>query len=146
MLQENEVASNNNAPVPAAPVEVKPLPKIEDFDVKENLIFDLTDAELLGLAKQTSLLSVQKRTKEGELKQIVENKKDEIKGLQYDINFNLKLIETGKQGREVDCIMRKDYTRGIVQYIFNGNVMKERALEHHEKVRPQDNTVSSLNQ
>lgn len=146
MTIENEVPSNNNQPVPEAPVaKEEQAPKVEDFEVKETLIFDLTDAELLNIAKTTSLLAVEKRSKEAVLKQIVEDKKEEIKGLESDIKINLKLIETGKQGREVECIMRKNYTRGIVQYIYAGKVMKERGLEHREKVRPQDNTVSSLN-
>jgi len=140
------IPSNLNTPIPDAP-ESKPLPpKIEEFDVKETLVFDLTDAELLAISKQVATLSREKREKESFLKNYIADRKDEIKGLDADIRFNIKLIEVGKQGRETDCIMRKDYTRGIVQFIFNGTVMKERGLEHHEKVRPQDNTMSSVNQ
>jgi hypothetical protein len=140
------VPSNLGETIPAAPEVKAVLPKIEDFDVKETLVFDLTDPELLEIGKNVATLSAEKRTKEALLKGYIADRKDEIKGLEADIRFNVKLIEVRKQGKEVDCIMRKDYTRGIVQFIFAGNVMKERALEHHEKVRPQDNTMSSVNQ
>lgn len=139
------VPSNNNQPLPKEG-EVKPLPKIEDFDVKETLVFDLTDPELLQISKTVAALSKEKREKEATLKQYISDRKDEIKGVDADIRFNIKLIEVGKQGREVECIMRKDYTRGIVQWIYEGKVMKERGLESHERVRPQDNTISSVNQ
>lgn len=148
MTTENAetIPSNLNAPIPEAPEKKEVLPKIEEFDVKETLVFDLTDPELLEIGKNVATLSAEKRMKEAALKTYTADRKDEIKGLEADIRFNVKLIEVRKQGREVDCIMRKDYTRGIVQYIFNGVVMKERSLEHHEKVRPQDNTISSVNQ
>lgn len=145
-ISAESVPSNNNAPVPDAPVKTEVLPKIEEFEVKETLVFDLTDAELLSIAKQVANLTVEKREKESTLKSYVADRKDELKGLDADIRFNVKLIEVGKQGRETECIMRKDYTRGIVEWIFNGKVMKARGLESHERVRPQDNTISSINQ
>lgn len=146
VAKAEDVPSNNNAPVADAPVKNEVLPKIEEFDVKENLVFDLTDTELLQISKTVAALSREKREAEGALKSYVADRKDEIKGLDADIRFNIKLIEVGKQGRDTECVMRKDYTRGIVQWIFNGKVMKERGLESHERVRPQDNTISSINQ
>lgn len=145
-LKAEEVPSNNGAPIADAPEKKEVIPKIEEFDVKENLVFDLTDAELLQISKTVAALSREKREKESHLKAYTSDRKDEIKGLDADIRFNIKLIEVGKQGRDTDCIMRKDYTRGIIQWIFNGKVMKERGLEAHERVRPQDNTISSVNQ
>lgn len=146
VAKAEDVPSNNNAPVPDAPEKKDVLPKIEEFDVKETLVFDLTDTELLEIGKNVASLSTEKRIKEAQLKSYVADRKDEIKGLEADLKFNIKLIEVRKQGRETDCVMRKDYTRGIVQWIFNGKVMKERGLESHERVRPQDNTISSINQ
>ena len=102
MLQENEVASNNNAPVPAAPEKKDVAPKIEDFDVKENLVFNLTKEELLDIADKASHLMVQKRAKENELKNTTDDLKEAIKGLEADIKFNMKLVEVKKQGRDVD--------------------------------------------
>lgn len=145
-LSAEAVPSNLGAPVADAPEKKETLPKIEEFDVKETLVFDLTDTELLEIGKNVATLSAEKRQKEAALKSYTADRKDEIKGLEADIRFNVKLIEVRKQGKEVDCIMRKDYTRGIVQWLFNGTVMKERGLESHERVRPQDNTVSSINQ
>ncbi len=146
MLNETEVESNNNQPIPDAPVtNVRP-PKIEESEVKEALIFELTDSEILKIAKSTSLLAVLQREKESSLKNIVEDKKEEIKGIISDIKINHKLIETGKQGRLVDCIKRIDFDRKIVQWLFAGVVMKERSLESYETPRPQDNTTSSVNQ
>lgn len=141
-----QIPSNNAAPIPDAPVVKEMPPKIEDTEVKETLVFDLSDAELMQLMNTTIALTNEKRESEVHLKNYIADRKDEIKGLEADIRFNMKLIEVKKQGRLTDCIMRKDYTRGIVQYIFNGTVMKERGLEQHEKVRPQDNTISSVNQ
>jgi hypothetical protein len=143
---ETEVPSNNNAPTPAAPVSNPKPPRIEEYEVKENIIFDLTDAELLKIAKTASLLTSQKREKANELKNKTDDLKEEIKGIEADIRFNLKLIEVGKQGRDVDCLKRIDFDRKIVQWLFAGVVMKERALESHETPRPQDNTTSSVNQ
>lgn len=144
---EETIPSNNGALIADAPVKAeKKEDQVEYFDVEENLVFDLTDEELLTLAKSTSRLSSLKRTKENELKNIVDDKKSEIKGLTADIQFNMKLIEVGKQGREVECTKRVNYTRGIVEFLFAGKVMKSRGIEHNEKARPQDNTTSSVNQ
>jgi hypothetical protein len=144
-LNESEVPSNNNATLPVADAPKKE-DKIEDFDAEETLVFVLTDAEILKIAKTASSLTSQKRTKENELKNKTDDLKSEIKGIDADIKFNLKLIEVGKEGRNVECIKRINYTRGIVQFIYGGQVMKERSIEHNEKVRPQDNTTSSVNQ
>ena len=122
--------------------------KVEEIDARENLIFDLTDADILKIADIVANISKELREKEAKLHAIQKDMKDSIKGLESDLRFHHKLIETKKEGRDVDCVCRKNYTRGIVQYVFNGVVMKERAMDSYEQQkggRPQDNTTSVLN-
>ena len=123
--------------------------KVEEVESRQFLVFDLTDAEILAIAEVVGKLAKEKSIHEVNLAEIKKSLGDKIKGLDSDIHHNHKLIETRKEGRDVPCLMRKNYTKKIVQFVYEGKTMKERPMEayeiENEKVRPQDNTVSTLN-
>lgn len=123
--------------------------KVEEVETRQFLVFDLTDPEILAIAEVVGKLDSEMKDLESKLAAVKKSLGDKIKGLDSDINHNLNLIKTRKEGRDVPCVMRKNYTKKIVQFAYEGKLMKERAMEayeiENEKVRPQDNTVSTLN-
>lgn len=59
--------------------------------------------------------------------------KGKIETQESDLADVLRTIREGEEVRLVECIERKDYQRHIVEYIYEGEVMEERAMTIDER-------------
>lgn len=104
----------------------------QDAGVTEEIQFDLTEHQLAQTAIEVNELSKKKKEKEIHLKAYAKEKKAEIETLQAEIDANLKRIEEGEL-RLIDCIKRTFFDKGIVQFIRDGEVIKERPMEDGDR-------------
>jgi len=118
----------------------------EEESARENITFPLTDDEILKIAKQTSEFDQQYKAIDSKFQQIKKDYKGQLDGLNSQMNYNFMLIKDECQDRDTDCIQRKNYTRKVVQYLFEGKVMKERPMQEYEMTSKKNAQVqASLN-
>jgi hypothetical protein len=104
----------------------------EEESARETLTFPLTDEEILKAGKEASQLDSQHKSIEAKFNQIKKDFKGQLDGLSSQINYKFMLIKDECEDRETDCTQRKNYTRKVVQYLYNGQVMKERPMQEYE--------------
>lgn len=101
--------------------------------VVRDLVFDLTDPEYVEKGKlagqQRRALVVIEDQLEGAKKQA----KLDTERAESALNLTLHVLASGKEARSVECIERKDFGLGKVEYYFDGVCMEERPLEPHER-------------
>lgn len=117
----------------------------EEESARETITFPLTDDEILKIAKSTSELDEQYKTVDARFQQIKKDYKGQLDGLNSQMNYNFMLIKDECQDRDVDCVQRKNYTKKVVQYIYNGVVMKERPMQEYEMTSKKNKEAASLN-
>jgi hypothetical protein len=103
---------------------------------REVITFALSDDEILKLAKATAELDIEHRTVDAHFAMVKKDFKGKLDGLASQMNHNFRLIKDQAEDRDVDCIKRKNFTRKVVQFIYNGKVCKERAMADHEMTNP----------
>lgn len=103
---------------------------------REVITFQLTDDEILKLAKATAELDIEHRTVDAHFTMVKKDFKGKLDGLASQMNYNFRLIKDQAEDRDVDCIKRKNFTKKVVQFIYNGRVMKERPMADHEMTNP----------
>jgi predicted nuclease with TOPRIM domain len=104
----------------------------EEESSREFITFPLTDEEILKIAKSTSELDEQHKAIDAKFQQVKKDFKGQLDGLNSQMNYNFMLIKDECQDREVDCVKRKNFTRKVVQYLYDGKVMKERPMHDYE--------------
>lgn len=123
---------------------VNPDDRTEDVETEESLTFPLTDEEILKIARNSSSVETERVQVQSEFDNKKKYYKEKIGGLDSQLTYNFCLIKNECEDRRVKCTMRKNYTRKIAQYIFNNNIMKERALQDWELTSTK-NVVANLN-
>jgi hypothetical protein len=104
---------------------------------QEFLDFKLTDKELLELGRGLSSKHRELKRLENEKKDSAEHFKNLIGGVNAEIDKSNRLIETGIECREVDCIIKKDYGNKKIHYVHDGIVKKTVDMNDYEfKNRP----------
>ena len=99
---------------------------------KEFLDFELTDQELLNLGRTNSSKYRELKRLDNEKRDAAEHYKNLIGGVQSEIDKNNRLIETGIENREVDCIIKKDYGNKKIHYVHEGIVKKTIEMSEYE--------------
>lgn len=118
----------------AKDIAFKPTPFNRDEDIfveesgRETLTFPLTDEEILKFAKHTSQLDEQYKAVDSKFQQAKKDFKGQLDGLNAQMNYNFMVIKDECQDREADCTVRYNFTKKVVQYVFAGEVMKERPM------------------
>lgn len=104
----------------------------EEESARETITFPLSDEEILKAGKEASQLDSQHKQIEAKFNQIKKDYKGQLDGLNSQINYKFMLIKDECEDRDTDCTQRKNYTRKVVQYLYNGRVMKERPMQDYE--------------
>jgi hypothetical protein len=104
----------------------------EEESARETITFPLTDEEILKAGKEASQLDSQYKAVDAKFSMIKKDYKDQLGGLSSQLNYKFRIIADECEDREVDCVQRKNYTRKVVQYLVNGDVMKERPMGEWE--------------
>lgn len=107
--------------------------RVAERTVVRELVFDLTDQEYVEKGKlagqqRTRLLAVDDELEEAKKRAKLEKEKAE-----RELNLTLSTLSSGKEARSVECIERKDFAAGKVEYYYMGVVMAERVMEPHER-------------
>lgn len=64
-----------------------------------------------------------KQETEGEKKSVMSNFKAKIDAQDSRIGLLSKYITTGYDHRSVECLIKKDFVRGVKEYYYNGELM-----------------------
>lgn len=106
---------------------------IEDRTLRKELEIPLSHADVERLAKEAAGISDALTKDRIEFKKIKTEWKDRIDGLQNGLARVLTVIQAGKEARTVDCVERRNFTENKVQFLFDGQVVEERAMTSHER-------------
>ena len=111
-------------------IEIDPANTLTAED-KEFLDFELDDHELLEMGRANSSKYREVKKLENEKREAAEHYKNLIGGVQSEIERNNRLIETGVENREVDCVVKQDFKNRKVYYIYEGIVKKVEAMSDY---------------
>lgn len=118
--EQNEKLMEAEAPTePNLPVSRKAM---------RELAFKLSEADFAAKAKQVAEAQQKLGKLASEFQGVKDNYKARIQLLENEIGHILAVISSGVEQREVECDERVDYDRGIVEYVFNGEVRAERPM------------------
>lgn len=95
--------------------------------------FTLTEPQLIAKAKaaaerEDTLLELTK-----ELKGIKESYKERMDVVKEDLHLLLNSIHEGKETRVIECLEIRNFAENWVRYLFEGEVVLERALSGEER-------------
>lgn len=106
---------------------------VTDQELTKSLTFDLTIEETAAKGKCAAEIRHELTKMREEFKELQATLKGKIAQKEQELAKTLRLIRDGKEERTVSCIMRKDFTRMIVQFLFGDKVQEERALTIEER-------------
>jgi hypothetical protein len=104
----------------------------QDQECLESFVFPLTRDELAESARQMAEESQEKTRLEDELEKVRKDFKAKIDRQEVKIAAIVHQIQFGQQ-KEVNCVKRIFFEKGIVQFIFEGRILKERPMEEEER-------------
>ncbi len=105
----------------------------EDVEVQKSLTFKLTTQEIADKGRKAAELERETGEQESQFENVKAEWKGKINKLENEKRDLLRTIRKGEEERQVQCIMRKEYSRMVVQYLWKGIVMEERAMTLDER-------------
>lgn len=109
--------------------------------VRERFTFPLSSDELVTKGQEAADLNKQVSEKEYTLSIYKKERKAEIDNLRSNINSTLKVIAAKAENREVECDKIYNYDRKVIEYVYHGELMKERAMDQLEAQTQFSNVV-----
>lgn len=136
--QKEQEMKNGKASSEQAPKTATPPAKAEP--VKRAVVHELTDTELVELGQETAQLEARKRQLESELAETSKFRKDEIKGIQRNVQSLLMKIGERKEMRDTDCLTWIDDDRKVRVTVRadTNEVVFERELNMEERQKSFD--------
>lgn len=107
--------------------------KYQDKIVNKTLTFNLSEEEILEKARTATVARQDLRKKLAEFDVAKSKFKNEIAELEDIRDVNLDLVHEEKEERRVDCIERRNFESGEVEYLFNGEIMHKRPMMIEER-------------
>lgn len=95
--------------------------------------FLLTQEEMAAKASQLGRLSVERARLEAELSDASSRWKAQIKLKTAEIKQAAEVAHAGEEDRRVECELEYDHVQHVVRYRYQGIVLKDRPMEHHER-------------
>ncbi len=97
---------------------------------------DFTEDEMISFKDDIAKLSIHTYEKEGELKEISRELKNEIKGLKSEIRTHLGNVKAGYRENFETVFLIEDFTKGVMEYwTCDGDLIRSR------KLRPEENQL-----
>ncbi len=116
----------------------------EDRTITKELTFTLDNDGLARIAHDAASISSQLNRDRIEFKKIKTEWKDRIVGGESALSKLMLVIERGTETKMVECIERRKFAENKVEYIVDGKVIEERAMDAEERqmeIDPNDKTV-----
>lgn len=101
--------------------------------VDKELNFKLTEEDFAEKGKEAGRLAGELNKLNIEFDAVKKQWKEKLNEKEAELSKVLGTIRRGDEDRMVKCVMRKDFTRHVVQYLFNGDVMHEREMKMDER-------------
>lgn len=103
--------------------------------VKKNLLYQFTEAELKNIGKEIAFTVGELEAVEAEKKDAMAGFKDRIDALGTRIKDAAHKINTGQEQRLIDCEVRKDFARNVVETfrLDTYGLVEERAMTVEER-------------
>ncbi|TSA09394.1 MAG: hypothetical protein D4R73_07050 [Deltaproteobacteria bacterium] len=103
--------------------------------VKKNLLYQFTESELKKIGQEMAFTVGELETLEQEKKDAMAGFKDRMESLGTKIKDAAHKINTGQEQRLIDCEVRKDFTRNIVETfrLDTYGLVEERAMTVEER-------------
>ena len=100
---------------------------------KRELYFKLTDSDYILKGKDAASKRAELDVIERRFEDLKKKAKSEVELKQQELNGVLSVIQQGRELREVECTELFDYERGVVSYLYDGEVLETRPMERHER-------------
>lgn len=97
------------------------------------IAFDLTSEDRSKMMIENTELESEIRELEAELTSMKKQTSSEIDKRREVQANNYKVTEAGRQEKNVECEIEKDYLGGVVKYYLDGKVVDERVMEASER-------------
>lgn len=101
--------------------------------VKEMVKFKLEEQDFAGLAKKIAELSEEMNGLELEFQKAKEKHKALYSTRELERDRLFRVISSGEEEREVDCVERMDFERGVVELFHGAERIKTRAMQDWER-------------
>jgi hypothetical protein len=95
--------------------------------------FDLTDEELLKKAKLAAKKNSELKSLTCKFEEMKKAQKGTLDVENGELQILLEHIKTGKESRQVNCRVEKDYKECVIKYFYNDIIIKEREMDAWEK-------------
>lgn len=106
---------------------------VQDTVVEEFLDFKLTEDDFAEKGKEAGRTSGELSQLENQFDTVKKDWKEKIENKEGELSVILRTIRAGTEKRKVKCIKQKDFQAHMVRWIFDGQVMHERAMELNER-------------
>lgn len=106
---------------------------LSERNVHHELEVPLTHVELAERAKRAGELQALMEQRTKEFDPIKKQYKADMDAMQEELESILTACHSGKEKRLVECIERRDFTRCMVEYVYDGKVLEERTMESGER-------------
>lgn len=90
--------------------------------------FKLTNEQIIHKAKITADLVEKVELEESRFTDLKKAHKETLKYLQGEKRSQLRKIRNGYEEKIVECIEVRDYSEGKIFYVYEGQIMEERAM------------------
>lgn len=107
--------------------------EVEETIVSKEIEIKLTNIDKAHMADEAADAQVALTSTETEFKGIKNDYSQRIKKLKAKIETTLEAVNTGVISRNVQCVMKKIYSSNIVQYVYEGEVIEERAMTDQDR-------------
>ncbi len=107
--------------------------KVEKRDFKKSFWFLLTEKELKSTIRKAVTANKLRNEKVQTFTDLKKSKSAEISELEVQIQDFMRLLDTQKEWREVDCIEVRDYQKLEVRYVLGKKVLLSRKMDEKEK-------------
>lgn len=111
----------------------------------EILPFELTHEEVADKAKAIAAKSSDIHQEEAKFADVKKGFKSRIELMKQEMDALIDVVRSGVEERAVECIVKFNYEEGLVQYIHDGKVRKERRLESQERQDEMDFKMAAAN-
>lgn len=107
--------------------------EVERVIVTKELTFKLTEKEIAQKGKSAAESKTRLTEKNHEFENVKQKYKGEIGAIECELSDHLSTIKRGTEDRTVECTMVKDFSRHVVEYVYNGEIMEERPMTMDER-------------
>jgi len=111
----------------------KKIKKIEKRDIKKSFWFDLSKKEKEDASDSLVKTMTKKIKKELQFNDVKKKWNGDIKELDSECNHYHKLLEAGKEWRELECIEIKDFAKLEVRYMHGTKLIDTREMNGEER-------------